>query len=84
MQNKNTYKVRVVGGEVAPQLNTLKGTPVKCASLLKGQISRGEPGSTGQGGLCYNSKECYPDRAMVVEWLKTSSIGACVCPRERR
>jgi len=37
----------VVGGEVAPQLNTLKG-----------------PGSTGQGGLCHNSKRQYPVRAI--------------------
>jgi dTDP-4-amino-4,6-dideoxygalactose transaminase len=31
---KQRYAAKVVGGEVAPQLNTLKGTPVKSASLV--------------------------------------------------
>jgi len=42
------YPASVVGGEVAPQLNTLKGGP----------------GSTGQGGLCYNNNRCYPVRVI--------------------
>lgn len=40
-------QAKVIGGEVAPQLNTLKG---HC--------------STGQGGLCHNSKRQYPARAI--------------------
>jgi len=46
-KGKKQYPCRVVGGEVAPQLNTLKG-----------------PGSTGQGGLCYNNNRGYPARAI--------------------
>ena len=57
----------MVGGKVAPQLNTLKG-----------------PGSTGQGGLCHNSKRGYPARAMggsVAEEL--FERGLCLPQRNR-
>ena len=55
---KKQYPCRVVGGQVAPQLNTLKGpgsTPVRSA---------GPTGQAGQGGLSNNNKKSYPDRAI--------------------
>jgi len=61
---REKHKALVVGREVAPQLNTLEGDPSEMRFAVTASISRGKPGSTGEGGPCHNNKRRYPARAI--------------------